>query len=82
MTYLQKLSQKLGLALGEEAPELEEEYNPLELIKLDSRFVQAGTMLVKTVKHYDQSFPDIGADEILAALIDYAIEELKLVNKL
>lgn len=73
MRYLNQLAKALGenLPLGEE-----EEYNPLDLIKFDAKFRQASSMLVQTVKFFDQKYPDIGADEIFAAILNDAMEHI------
>lgn len=77
MRYLKKLSDQVQ---GNQEEQSEEEFTPMDLIKMDSRFEQVVDQVVKTVRHYDHHFPDIGADEILAALVELAIDGLKLVD--
>jgi hypothetical protein len=75
MNYLSRISERLEQVLGE-MPELKDDdkFNPLELIKMDSRFTHTRDLVVQTIKHYDHSYPDIGTDEILAAIVNEVME--------
>ena len=54
----------------------EEEFNILELLKRETRFQQTATTLVQTVRYYDGKYPNIGAAEILAAILNDVMVEL------
>lgn len=54
----------------------DEEFNILDLVKVDTRFIQTSRQVVQAVRYYDGKYPDIGAAEILAAIMNDVMVEL------
>lgn len=75
MGYIQNI-EKLVTA-KEDQDGQESDFNMLELlIEMDSTFKQAKETMIRAVKQLDQKHPEIGATEILAALMTESMKVL------